>query len=77
MCIGIAPSTTVLNKVSSTRLNAKNGSHFIRKWFLLNSFGGTVLLGGDLQIYAKNSNFETSDREHPLYEIWEYAFKLK
>ena len=48
----------MLNKVSCTRLFAQNGSHFLRKWFLLNSFGGNVLLRGELQIDAKNSNFE-------------------
>ena len=41
MCIGTAPYTTVLHKFSDTRINAKNGSDFTRKWFLLNSFGET------------------------------------
>ena len=34
MDISIAPYTTVLKWVSSRRLYAKNGSHFVRKWFL-------------------------------------------
>ena len=38
--------------------NAKNGSHFISKGFLPNFFGGNVLLRGELQIDAKNSNFD-------------------
>ena len=36
---------------------------------------GNVLLGGKLQIGAKNSNFEIF-WERPLYEISEYAFNI-
>ena len=58
MCIGIAPYTTVINEVSSTRLYAKNGTHFTRKIVSAKFLLGNVLPGGELQIDAKNFNFE-------------------
>ena len=39
MCVSLLPETTVLNKVSCTRIYVKNCSHFIQKWFHPNSFG--------------------------------------
>ena len=44
MCFGTAPSTTVLNQVSDTGLYAKNGSNFMRNWYLLNPFGEMCFL---------------------------------
>ena len=44
MCVSLRPQTTVLNKVSCTRLSVKNCSHFILKWFQPNSFGELCFL---------------------------------
>ena len=59
MCIGIAPSTTVLNlSLVDEALYAKNCHYFIRKRYPLEK----LLIRGKLQIDAINSNFEN--------EIW-------
>ena len=65
------------NKFSDTRIHAKNSYYFIRKWFLLNPFGGNRLLGEKLQRDAKNSNIIFFFCERPLYEILEYVFTDK
>ena len=67
---GIAPQTTVLNEVSSTRLSVKIAlvSHW--KWFLLNSFGKCV----SCRRASNRCQRGGGTWERPLYEIWEYAF---
>ena len=57
-CVPLLPKTTVLNKVSCTRLFCENCSHFILKWFQPNSFGEVCFFRGEIQKYAKNSNFD-------------------
>ena len=49
-------------------------SHFILKWFQPYSFWGIVLLRGELQKYAKNSNLKNF--ESTVFIIREYAFGL-
>ena len=63
MCIGTAPKTTVLNEISLV------DKTFMWKLLLFHTemisayfLWGNVLLGGDLQIDAKNTNFEISER---------------
>ena len=53
---------------------SKNGYHFIlSKWFLHNSFGEMFFLK---ESYNRCRKFKFWHFwEHPVYEIWEYAFK--
>ena len=57
----------MLKKFSDTRVLAKSGYNFIRKWFLLNQSWGSVLFGGKLKIDAKNLNFEIFETESAHY----------
>ena len=62
-------SATVLNEFSDTKLYAKNGSNFIRKWFLLNLFREMYFLM-DSYKYMQKINILTILREPSIWNQW-------
>ena len=72
MCIGITPSTTMLNWFSWTRIYMKIA--FISHWNDL----CLIPLGRCTSCRRATSRYQKfkfwNFWEHPLYEIWEYAF---
>ena len=58
MCNGTASCTIVLDQFSDTRIYAKSGSYFHKGRISAKLLLRNALLGGKLQIDAKNSNCE-------------------